>query len=53
MEIVVNDSNILIDMHAAGLLELARRSSICFHTVDFVVEELHASPYKRPLIDEM
>lgn len=53
MEIVVNDSNILIDMHTAGLLELARRSSISFHTVDFVINELHASPYKRQLIDDM
>lgn len=53
MEIVVNDSNILIDMHTAGLLDLARRSSISFHTVDFVIEELHKSPYKRQLIDEM
>lgn len=53
MEIVVNDSNILIDMHTAGLLELAKRSSILFHTVDFVVNELHKSSYKRQLIDEM
>ena len=53
MEIVVNESNILIDLHTAGLLDLVRRSSVSFHTVDFVIEELHKSPYKRQLIDEM
>lgn len=52
-EIVVNDTNILIDMHTAGLLEYIQKSSVRFHTVDFVIDELHRSPYRRPLIDEL
>lgn len=52
-EIVVNDSNILIDMHTAGLLEYIRLSGIRFHTVDFVIEELRRFPYSRPLIDSL
>lgn len=39
-EIVVNDTNILIDMHTAGLLEYIQKSSVRFHTVDFVIDEL-------------
>lgn len=52
-EIVVNGTNILIDMHTAGLLEYIQKSSVRFHTVDFVIDELHRSPYRRPLIDEL
>lgn len=52
-EIVVSDTNILIDMHTAGLLECIRLSGVRFHTVDLVMEELHRSPYKRPLIEEL
>lgn len=44
-EIVVNDTNILIDMHSAGLLEYIRSSGVRFHTVDYVIEELRRSPY--------
>lgn len=43
-EIVVNDTNILIDMHTAGLLEYIQKPSVRFHTVDFVIDELHRSP---------
>lgn len=39
-EVVVNDTNILIDMYSAGLLEYIHLSGVLFHTVDFVVEEL-------------
>ena len=47
-EIVVNDSNILIDMHTAGLLECIRKSDVRFHTVD-----LGQYSYGRPMIDEL
>lgn len=53
MEIVVNDTNILIDMHTAGLLDYIRQSNVRFHTVDLVIEELNRSPYKRPLLEEL
>ena len=53
MEIVVNDTEVLIDMYNADLLGLARGCSITFHTVDYVMAELHRSRYKRPEIDQM
>lgn len=53
MEIVVSDTQILIDMDASGLLEMVETSSMHFHTVDYVLAELHRSPYKRPLIDQL
>lgn len=53
MEIVVNDTQVLIDMYDADLLGLVARCSIKFHTVDYVMAELHRSPYKRPEIDQM
>ena len=53
MEIVVNDTQVLIDMCDADLLGLVERCSIKFHTVDYVMAELHRSPYKRPEIDQM
>lgn len=52
-EIVVNDSNILIDMHTAGLLECIRKSDVRFHTVDLVISELRQYSYERPMIDEL
>ena len=53
MEIVVNDTQVLIDMYDADLLGLVERCSIKFHTVDYVMAELHRSPYNRPEIDQM
>ena len=53
MEIVVNDTEVLIDMYNANLLGLVEQCSIRFHTVDYVMAELHQSSYKRPEIDRM
>ena len=53
MEIVVNDTAVLIDMYNAGLLELVELCSFKFHTVDYVMSELHRSPFNRPEIDQM
>ena len=39
MEIVVNDTEVLIDMYNADLLGLVERCSITFHTVDYVMAE--------------
>lgn len=52
-DIVVNDTNILIDMHTAGLLEYMQFSDVRFHTVDLVIEELRQSSYRRPLIEKL
>lgn len=40
MEIVVNDTNIFIDLHSIGLLEQFFELPIKVHTVDFIVNEL-------------
>ncbi len=53
MEIVVNDTEVLIDLYNANLMGLVEQCSIRFHTVDYVMTELHRSPYKRPEIDQM
>ena len=53
MRIVVNDTQILIDMHSCGLLDMIKKSTIIFHTVDYVLAELNKSPYSRPEIDKL
>lgn len=40
MEVVVNDTNILIDLIEAGLLKFCRLMSLEFHTLDVVIEEV-------------
>ena len=40
MEIVVNDSNIFIDLHSIRLLDQFFELPITVHTVDFVINEL-------------
>lgn len=40
MEIVVNDTNIIIDLHSVNLLESFFRLPITVHTVDFVINEI-------------
>lgn len=40
MDIVVNDTNIFIDLFSVGLLEDAFQLPITFHTVDYVVAEI-------------
>ena len=40
MEIVVNDTNIFIDLHSIRLLDQFFELPITVHTVDFVINEL-------------
>lgn len=40
MEIVVNDTNILIDLYNAGLLPFCGNLDIEFRTLDVVLEEI-------------
>lgn len=40
MEIVVNDTNIFIDLYSIGVLEYFFQLPINVHTVDFVLNEL-------------
>ena len=40
MEIVVNDTNIFIDLYSIGCLDAFFRLPICVHTIDFVMNEI-------------
>lgn len=52
MKILVNDTNIFIDLHSAGLLEEMCRLPYEIHTVDFVVAEI-ADADQRRIFDEL
>ena len=47
MEIVVNDTNILIDLAKADLLRLCPLMSLEFHTLDVIVEEVEDYEQRR------
>ena len=47
MEIVVNDTNILIDLVKADLLRFCPLMSLEFHTLDVIVEELEDDEQRR------
>lgn len=40
MEIVVNDTNILIDLYNAGLLDCCKQLNLDFRTLDLIIEEI-------------
>lgn len=40
MEIVINDTNILIDLYEAGLLDCCRELDIEFRTLDLIIDEI-------------
>lgn len=40
MEIVVNDTNIMIDLYNAGLLPYCKEVNLVFHTLDVIIEEI-------------
>lgn len=52
MKILVNDTNIFIDLHSVGLLEEMCRLPYEIHTVDFVVAEI-ADAGQRRIFDEL
>lgn len=43
MEIVINDTNILIDLYNAGLLPYCKKLNLDFRTLDLVVNEIEDS----------
>lgn len=49
MEIVINDTNILIDLFNAGLLEYCKRLNIEFRTLDVVMEEITVEEQKNAI----
>lgn len=40
MEIVVNDTNVLIDLYGTDLLKFCSQLQLEFHTLDVIVEEV-------------
>ena len=52
MKILVNDTNIFIDLHSVGLLEEMCRLPYEIHTVDLVVSEI-ADADQRRIFDEL
>lgn len=40
MDVVVNDTNIFIDLYSIGCLDAFFRLPICVHTIDFVMNEI-------------
>ena len=52
MEIVVNDTNILIDLAKADLLRFCPLMSLEFHTLDVIVEEVEDYEQRRA-VDEL
>lgn len=43
MEIVINDTNILIDLYNAGLLPYCKKLNLDFRTLDLVINEIEDS----------
>lgn len=52
MEIVVNDTNILIDLYEGGLLKYCDAVNLEFHTLDLIVEEVE-EVNQRAAVDEL
>ena len=52
MEIVVNDTNILIDLAKVDLLKFCPLMSLEFHTLDVIVEEVEDDEQRRA-VDEL
>lgn len=50
MEIVVNDTNILIDLYNAGLLQYCGQLGLDFRTLDMVMNEIVAEEQKRAVL---
>lgn len=49
MEIVINDTNILIDLFNAGLLEYCKQLDIEFRTLDMILEEITDEDQKNAI----
>lgn len=52
MKIIVNDTNIFIDMYSIGLLELMCELQYEIHTVDFVASEI-INPEQKEVFNQM
>lgn len=52
MEIVVSDTNILIDLYNSGLLYYCKQLNLDFRTLDLIIEEIEV-PEQRATINEI
>lgn len=52
MDIIVNDTNIFIDLHSVDLLEKMCLLPFEIHTVDFVIDEIK-EPEQRQVLDRL
>lgn len=52
MEVVVNDTNILIDLFNAGLLPYCRELNLEFRTLDVVINEIEDSEQHTTVLTE-
>ena len=52
MDIVINDTNIFLDLYAVDLLDTFFQLPIHVHTVDFVVDEIK-QPEQRTVIQQL
>lgn len=50
MEIVVNDTNVLIDLFNAGLLPYCRRLSLEFRTLDVIMDEIKSPEQRKSIL---
>ena len=50
MDIVVNDTNIFLDLMSVGLLDISFELPIKFHTVDYVVAEITDMEQKKQIM---
>lgn len=51
MDIVVNDTNIFLDLISVGLLDVVFKLPIKFHTVDYVIAEITDETQRRSVTD--
>lgn len=49
MEIVINDTNILIDLCNAGLLDYCKQMNIEFRTLDVIIEEITVEEQRKAI----
>ncbi len=51
MDIVVNDTNIFLDLISVGLLDVVFKLPIKFHTVDYVIAEITDDMQRKSVMD--
>lgn len=50
MDIIVEDTNILIDLFNTGLIKYCQQMNIAFHTTDYVIKEIEAPEQRATIV---